>query len=159
MLYNPDTKQLRKSFLLKKGGDLVFDETLDTSSFYGVYLFTPQLDEYVRNTLAAIENKLFDKTPSGGSPRYEHDNYFLTDEKYLGNPWILTTLWLAQYYIKNGQKDRAVGIIDWALSKATPSGMLSEQVNPETGTAVGVLPLVWSHSTLAETLLMLAQEK
>jgi glucoamylase len=154
--YNEDGQRLRKSILLQPDGQLIFDETLDTSSFYGMFLFMPHLKDYLDSTLTAIESILL-TTPTGGSPRYEHDNYFLTKPQFLGNPWILTTLWLAQYYIKDGEREKAIQIIDWALSTATNSGMLSEQVDPETGEAVGVLPLVWSHSTLAETLLLLSE--
>jgi len=157
LLYNQDGKYLRKSLLLDEAGSINYDETLDASSFYGLFLFTPHLSEYMDSTLHAVEERLLAQSPSGGSPRYEHDNYFLTKPGYTGNPWILTTLWLAQYYIKSNRKDEAIALIDWALAKTTSSGMLAEQVDPETSEPVGVLPLVWSHSTLAETLLLLAE--
>jgi GH15 family glucan-1,4-alpha-glucosidase len=34
--------------------------------------------------------------------------------------------------------------------------MLPEQVDPESGEAVGVSPLVWSHATFIDTILLLS---
>ncbi|MBX4199418.1 hypothetical protein KW789_00800 [Candidatus Saccharibacteria bacterium] len=156
LLFNEGS--FRKSVLLKPDGNLEFNNTLDMSSPYGCFLYSDGVnDEQLKSTMAMIEQKLLNCSPSGGIPRYEHDNYFLTREKYLGNPWIITTLWMAQYYMKSGQKDKAVQIMDWALDKAGPSGMFPEQVDPEDGSPVGVNPLVWSHSTFVETALMLSE--
>jgi GH15 family glucan-1,4-alpha-glucosidase len=70
---------------------------------------------------------------------------------------MITTLWLAQFYIQSGRRDEALYLIDWVVERATKSGMLAEQADPNTGLGVGVSPLVWSHSTFAETILMLAK--
>jgi GH15 family glucan-1,4-alpha-glucosidase len=35
--------------------------------------------------------------------------------------------------------------------------MLAEQADPTTGIGVGVCPLVWSHSTFLETVLLLSK--
>jgi glucoamylase len=64
-------------------------------------------------------------------------------------------LWLAQFYIKNHRIDEAKKLIDWVLEQASESGMLPEQVDTNSGEAVGVSPLVWSHASLVETLLLL----
>jgi GH15 family glucan-1,4-alpha-glucosidase len=155
LFYDPDKKCFRKSIFLEADGNLTYDNTLDISSMYGPFIFANLDKELLDQTVQTIENLLLDKSPSGGTPRYEHDNYFLTKAEYLGNPWIITTLWIAQYYLANGRKDEAIRLIDWTLSKAIPSGMLAEQVDPETSQPTGVSPLVWSHSTLAETLFLL----
>jgi glucoamylase len=124
-----------------------------------LYLDDSLSSDELKSTVSAIEQRLFNCTPSGGIPRYERDNYFLSKHQYTGNPWIITTLWMAQYYIKTGQKNKATQIMDWVCQKAGPSGMLAEQVDPEDGSPVSVDPLVWSHSTFAETALMLADSK
>jgi GH15 family glucan-1,4-alpha-glucosidase len=41
----------------------------------------------------------------------------------------------------------------WSLDRAHPSGAISEQFDPETGFALSVTPLVWSHAELADTIL------
>jgi GH15 family glucan-1,4-alpha-glucosidase len=159
VFFDPERKAFRKGFLLQDDGSLQFDGTLDVSSFYGVMMYSmhdmgPALAE---QTLHTIEETLLDKTPSGGSPRYEHDRYFESNPPHLGNPWFVTTLWLAQYYIRKGQLDRAKHYIDWAIERALPSGMLAEQMNPDDSAPLSVTPLVWSHAELLNTILDFAK--
>ena len=143
MYFDKEKKLLIKGFLLADG-QLTFDDTLDVSSFYGGWRFEYSDSVQIKSTLERIENELLDSSPSGGTPRYEHDNYFKSEPAYKGNPWFVTTLWLAQYYAANGESERAKKYIDWSLEHALPSGVLSEQVTPGEGNVVGVTPLVWS---------------
>jgi GH15 family glucan-1,4-alpha-glucosidase len=147
MYFNEEKKALIKGFLLADG-TLTFDSTLDVSSFYGGWRFDYSDSTHLKMTLDRIEHELLDASPSGGSPRYENDNYFKSDPAYKGNPWFVTTLWLAQYYSAHGEHEKAKKYIDWSLSHALPSGVLSEQVTPKDGHIVGVTPLVWSHAEL-----------
>jgi len=148
----------RKGFLLRDDGSLELENTLDLSSFYGamVYGFYNELRP-LHATLKVIEDNLLDSTPSGGVPRFEQDGYFLADKKYQGNPWIISTLWLAQYYVRSKQLDKARHYVGWSMKHALPSGMMPEQVNPETGFVTSVTPLVWSHAEYINTVLDLAQ--
>jgi GH15 family glucan-1,4-alpha-glucosidase len=151
--FNKARGAFNKGYLLSSES-LYTDNTLDVSSFYGAYLFGYYKDEsHITSTLTVIENELLDISPSGGCARYENDNYFRSDPAYKGNPWFVTTLWLAQYYAKNGQSEKATKYVEWALSKALSSGLLSEQISPEDSKIVGVTPLVWSHAELINTLL------
>lgn len=160
IFFDPERKAFRKGFLLQEDGSLAFDNTLDMANLYGPMMFAQSMGtEAIKQTAAAVENILLDKTPSGGLPRYEHDNYFLVNHAYLGNPWHVTTLWLAQYYTRTGQLDLAKKYVDWTVLHALPSGMLSEQVNPITGETVSVTPLVWSHAELVNTVLDLHKVK
>jgi GH15 family glucan-1,4-alpha-glucosidase len=161
VFFDDDRKAYRKGFLLQEDGSLAFDNTLDVSNLYGSMMFFPShaVNEDVKQTVHAIENILLDKTPIGGAPRYEHDKYFTVNQNYEGNPWHVTTLWMAQYYIRNHQLDKARHYVDWSLSHALPSGMLSEQVDPQTGFVVSITPLVWSHAELVNTILDLTKVK
>ena len=152
---------LRKGLLVQEDESLFFDNTLDTSSLYGALMFgnPSKVVGYAKDTLEAIENTLKDSSPSGGVPRYEHDDYFLSEKQYLGNPWFVTSLWLAQIYIRVKDIDNARKIVDWSLSKMLPSGILSEQINPTDSRQVGVSPLVWSHAELINTILDLEKVK
>ena len=142
-----------KGFLLSKNSTTV-DKTLDVSTFYGAFAFSYYSDENkVESTLNSIERELLDISPSKGSARYENDNYFRSSPAYKGNPWFVTTLWIAQYYAMNDQKDRAKTYINWALENSLKSGLLSEQISPEESSIVGVTPLVWSHAELINTIL------
>ncbi|PID31925.1 hypothetical protein CR970_02870 [Candidatus Saccharibacteria bacterium] len=158
IFYSPERKAYRKGYLLQQDGTLQFDETLDVSSAYGVMMFglynTPK---QLEDSIAAIENTLLDKTPSGGVPRYEHDHYFEADTQYLGNPWFITTMWLAQYYARTRQTDKARHYLDWVIDRTLPSGILSEQVDPNTNAPISVTPLVWSHAELVNTVLDVAR--
>ncbi len=71
----------------------------------------------------------------------------------MGNPWFVTTLWLAQYYVKAGQMDDARRLLQWTLERALPSGILSEQVHPVDSSELSVTPLVWSHAEFINTAL------
>jgi GH15 family glucan-1,4-alpha-glucosidase len=154
VFYDQDRNAYRKGFLLQPDGSLQFENTIDVSSFYGAMMFGLYTSsEMLRNAAHTIEDVLLDSTPSGGAPRFEHDGYFLAKNQYLGNPWIITTLWMAQYYIRANQEIKARKYIDWALSHSLPSGVLPEQVDPDTGFAVSVTPLVWSHAELINTVL------
>jgi len=156
-LFSEERQAFRKGFLLQKDGSLNFDDTLDLSSFYGMMMFGPQdMKPYVDVTVRQIENILLDKSPSGGSPRYEGDNYMRKREQYLGNPWFICSYWLAQFYHDKGEDDKAHGIMAWAASKTLHSGIMSEQVEPETSEQVSVSPLVWSHAEYINTALDLA---
>jgi GH15 family glucan-1,4-alpha-glucosidase len=157
-LYNPDGYFV-KGYLLKSDGQLEYDNTLDISSLYGIYMYArlPVDDPRLLSTVRHVEEKLLNTSPSGGVVRYEHDNYFLTKHQYTGNPWIVCTLWLAQYYAGTGQNDKAGQLLDWALARELSSGALSEQFDPETGGPLGVTPLVWSHAEVVNTLLDLSK--
>lgn len=160
VLFDESRPALRKGYLLQEDGSLQFDNTLDISSLYGALMFAREGfgAPAIKQTVGTIEYVLLDKSPSGGSPRYEHDHYFACDPPYLGNPWFVTTLWLAQYYLRVDQEDRAKQLVEWTLDRALPSGVLSEQVNPNDGSPVSVTPLVWSHAELINTLIDLHEE-
>ncbi len=158
VFFDPERKLLRKGYLLDAEGGLNFDNTLDISSLYGVmmYGYHNQAD-HLHETASAIESILLNQTPSGGVPRYENDNYFASKPQFLGNPWFVTTLWMAQYYVRTKQLDRARELVDWTQQHTLPSGVLSEQVNPSDGSPISVTPLVWSHAEYINTVLDLAR--
>jgi GH15 family glucan-1,4-alpha-glucosidase len=157
-LYSPDNYFV-KGFLLLPDGTLQYDNTLDISSLYGPYMYAglslddPRLTE----TAKRVEERLCNVTPGGGVIRYENDNYFLIKRQYSGNPWIVTTMWLAQYYATSNQIDKAQALLEWSLARQLPSGALSEQFDPESGAPLGVTPLVWSHAELVNSILDLSR--
>lgn len=161
IFFNTDRNAYRKGYLLQEDGSLQFDNTLDFSNVYGpmMYCAGDKHIDFIKNTIKTFEEQLVDQTPSGGAVRFEYDGYFRADDKALGNPWIIATLWLAQYYIRTGQLDKARSYVDWAISHATRSGMLPEQVDPTTGYGISVSPLVWSHAELVNTVLDLHKVK
>jgi len=72
-----------------------------------------------------------------------------------GNPWFITTLWLADWYAVIAQEPEdlkpALKLLEWVASHALPSGVLAEQVNPYTNAPLSVSPLTWSHAAYIAT--------
>jgi len=96
-------------------------------------------DKRVADTVEAIE-KVLTVHPVGGIKRYENDNYVG------GNPWVLTTLWVALYHIEVGNLEKAKSYFEWAIKSRTYLGLLPEQVSKDTGEPCWVIPLTWSHA-------------
>ena len=136
----------------REGEKMTYDRTMDASSVYGVFLFEvlPYDDARLHRAFELTVKRLSHGIPSGGIARYEGDNYYRNDKESAGNPWIVTTLWYAEYLIANAKTerdfDRVRDIFTWVTKHMLASGVLSEQLNPQTGEQVSVAPLTWSHS-------------
>lgn len=137
-----------------------YDPVIDSSMFaiFGLGML-PADDERVAKTMQAIEQRLWVKTDVGGIARYEDDYYHAITqdiERVPGNPWFICTLWLADYYIARAadvnELRRALPLVEWAADHALPSGVLAEQVHPQTNAPLSVSPLTWSHATVVSTL-------
>jgi GH15 family glucan-1,4-alpha-glucosidase len=137
---------------LDAAGGVERDPVLD-SSMAGLFLFGlfPANDPKVVKTMRALEAGLTNSPPVGGIARHGDDYYHhLTGNyaDYPGNSWFVSTLWLADWLTAMGDRDGARGLIEWCASHASPSGVLAEQVHPQTGEALSVSPLTWSHAAL-----------
>jgi GH15 family glucan-1,4-alpha-glucosidase len=133
-------------------GKLEVDGACD-SSLWGLFAFgvyTPE-DPRIAATMRALRRNLWVDTPVGGMSRYENDGYYRMSEDVPGNPWFITTLWLADYLIRSAADEtaleEALSILVWAADHALPSGTLAEQLHPHTGMPLSVSPLTWSHAT------------
>ena len=135
-----------------ENGEVKKDYTIDSSSVYGVfeYKVLDPLDEKVKFSIKTIKEKLLSHDAVGGYVRYENDNYYRVDEKSPGNPWFITTLWLAEYYINIAQNQDdlkpAIKLLEWVNKYKLSTGVLSEQLNPYSGQPLSVAPLTWSHA-------------
>lgn len=146
--------------LVVDGEGLVADPTLDASLLLAALLgVLPPTDPRMRATAAAIEERLWVGGPIGGLSRYEGDSYHAGGGG--ANPWVICTLWLAQYHMAAATApahwQRARDLIDWTLSRALPSGVLPEQLDPRSGEFRSVSPLTWSHAALVGALLDYAE--
>lgn len=158
-LYDPSSGSFHK-MLYRKDGALVADTTLDSSSIYGLFEFGVLAIDDVRleRAVSLWEERLCAPDSIGGVLRYENDGYQRRNESDRGNPWIICTCWLAQYYIARSQKDsddllRARSIIEWVAAHAETSGALPEQIDVRTGEALSATPLTWSHSAFVSTVI------
>jgi len=137
--------------------DMNVDASICGVWYFGV--FRPD-DPKVVSTMDAIREKLWIKTEIGGVARYMDDYYHQVSrdlERVPGNPWIICTLWLAEYEIARAKTmedlDRAMPLLEWVADHALLSGVLAEQVHPYTGEPLSVSPLTWSHATVVATVL------
>lgn len=165
LLFNKDKQYFYKGFLRTKDGDghavTNYDETIDVSSFYGAFmfgLFDIDSDEIEQSYLTLERTFSFTDKEASAIPRYEYDNYNRTDPNSLGNPWFVTTLWMAQYYIETGRAPQARRIINWVKDRMLESGVLSEQINSQTGRFSSVAPLAWSQAEFVNTVIDLASD-
>ena len=124
------------------------DFTLD-SALLAIPLFglLDPMDPRVISTVEQLRSKLWVKG-IGGLARYEGDLYMRTkdDPSIPGNPWTITTLWLARYYVRIGDLPRAMEAMEWVSSHSQGSGVLPEQVNPYDGSPLSASPLAWAHA-------------
>lgn len=154
-LYSTELGRFFRSLQFQGDGHYEPDPTIDASLF-GIFYFDcldPD-DDVVVNTMKAIEENL---RIDGGIGRFENDGYMRISEPGPGNIWFICTLWLADYYIARAKTKNdlapVIDILNWTVSRALPSGVLAEQLNPLTGEHVSVSPLTWSHSTFVATVM------
>jgi GH15 family glucan-1,4-alpha-glucosidase len=160
-LYSEEHGRFLKTIVPRKDGSFDLDPTIDASIYAPFYfgVFEPD-DEKVVRTMNAVKERLWVKTDVGGMARYEGDNYHKVSDHLQdvpGNPWIICTLWLAQWAIAKAHNfeelQEAIPILEWVASRALPSGVLAEQVHPFTDQPLSVSPLTWSHATFVATIL------
>lgn len=126
-------------------GDKGFDKTVDASTVLGAMLVYDPMDPRVISNRKVVEAKL---TVNGGIVRYEGDWYLKESDK--PNPWFITTLWVAQQHIAEGNIEKATEYLNWVLKNSLPTGIIPEQITPS-GNYPSVSPLVWSHAELVRT--------
>lgn len=139
--------------LVLRGDTLEIDRTIDASVFaafhFGVFGAETAMAEA---TMRSVRDTLWVQTEVGGVARYENDTYQIVAEsdEIAGNPWIICTLWLAEHAIARAttiaELQSAMDLLRWARSKARPSGVLPEQVDPFSGAPLSVAPFAWSHA-------------
>ena len=117
------------------------DNNMDISVIGAVYpfdVFNPN-EKVIKNTVDKINMTL--RTHTSGYLRFEYDNYMGGN-----NPWIITTLWMALYYIKINDLDNAKKCFSFVVNKSLKHGFLAEQVNNDDKNFKWVIGLGWSHA-------------
>ncbi len=137
-------------------GGYRLDMTRDSAN-YALWAFGAMSvdDPMVVAEMESLRKRLWVKTEVGGCARYERDYYHQVERENVeavpGNPWVICTLWQAQYLIARARTleelSQAMPLLEWAVKRARPSGVLAEQFHPYTGDPISVAPLTWSHAT------------
>ena len=107
------------------------------------HMFSPN-EKKMQNTVEKIDLTL--RTYTGGYLRYEGDNYLG------GNPWVISSLWLANYYLEKGDKKQAKQHFEYIVRTATEHGFLGEQIDNKTLKPAWVIGLAWSHAMFVNVL-------
>jgi len=159
-LYNPAKKVFYRG-IHEKDNQIIFDDVVDCSSVFGPYiygLFDADSDE-IKESINTIKGLFGINNGEIGLPRYENDEYRRVSPGITGNKWFVTSLWLAQYYIDQGNTDDALSILDWVRDQSLSTGVMAEQFDPISKEIVSPAPLTWSHAEYVATLLDLASKK
>jgi glucoamylase len=155
-LYSRQLGRFLRSLQADGADHMTPDPTVDASLF-GLFYFGcfDADDEMIAGTMKAFVQQLTNNTAFNGIARFEDDGYMKLADGITGNSWFICTLWLAEYYIARAKTADdllpALEILQWAVDRALPSGVLAEQVNPISGEGLSVSPLTWSHSTFVAT--------
>lgn len=159
-LYNAERKAFYKGIIVKDG-QIHRDSTFDMSSVFGAFMFGlfPVGSDELSSAVDTLRETFNITDTNIGLPRYENDNYRRVNDEVQGNWWIITSLWLAQYYIETDHHDKASTILDWVLTRASSTGILPEQISPVDNSFISVAPLTWSHAEYVASLLDMITEK
>lgn len=152
ILFDQEQGIFVKHVLHKEDGELEYDMTVDSSSLYGLLLFGvfDVTDEKIERMMEAVKDRLQVHGNSKGFVRYEKDAYYRMQDAESPNPWVITTLWIARYYIERAESlkdlEYPLELLEWTCSHATSGGVLAEQMHPDTREQLSTAPLVWSHA-------------
>lgn len=157
-LYRPDWGRFSRS-IAREGRMLRPDPTVDASLLWtGLLDDLEAEDPRVRATVEAVRSALWVRTGVGGIARYERDplGSVGTDLAELpGNPWIVTTLWLAQHSVRAARRvqdlDPARTLLLWCAARAEGWGALPEQLHPYGGETAATCPSLIAHAWLVGT--------
>jgi len=159
LLWNEERSTFAKQLTPDENGIYHLDQTIDSSSIYGIirYRVLPIDDEKVQRAIQKTREVLSAHGSIGGIMRYEGDGYHRTSDHAQPNPWIICTLWMAQYEIAQAKSEQdCLKIIDtlhWVQQYSSPTGIIPEQINPYSGEHLSVAPLTWSHAVFVETII------
>jgi len=156
-LFNEATGCFYRGLVLGRKGESFPDTTPDASMYalfeYGVL---PLQDIRLIRTMDWLFQSLWTPGPIGGVARYSNDHYYRSGDNQPSNPWVISTLWMARWFMKTTpsplESPQVMSLLSWVHDRAGGSGMLPEQVDPVTGARLSVSPLVWSHAEWVMTL-------
>jgi len=167
-LYDEESGRFLKRVTINSvTGEMKKDYMID-ASMHGIWMMgvLPPDDPKIVRTNEAIYNTLRVKTDIGGLARFEQDDYMRVPGDYTGipgNPWIITTLWHAQWLLAKAKKKEELtdveNLLNWSMKHMNEAGLLPEQISPFTGEHLSVAPLTWSHAVFVDTVLKYNEKK
>jgi len=151
-----DRKFVNRIYYDGKSQKCILDKKIDSSMSalwkFGMF----EVDDIrIERMMESMEEKLWVNTDIGGIARKMDDHYLRENKNVKGNPWFISTLWLAQYWLLQAEPEKAKRYIEWGIKHADKTGLMSEQADPYTGYSLSVKPLTWSHAEYILTVNML----
>ncbi len=133
-------------------------ETLDaTSLLIPIMKLLPFNDIRVQGTIDAIIKNL--TTKNGLVYRYKTNDGTIAGMPGTEGGFLLCSFWLIDVLAYSGRIDEARGLLLKMLDFASPTGLLAEEVDPETGDALGNYPQAYSHIGLINSALFLEKAR
>jgi GH15 family glucan-1,4-alpha-glucosidase len=166
-LFDEATGRFMKKIKRREGKTVEKDITPDASlALLWQMDLLPPSDARIVSTMQQLTQALRVHTPIGGYARFTNDHYQFDgapSKDVPGNPWIITTLWFAEWQIAVAQSlddlQQPLATLRWAQKAASPAGILPEQLHPWSGKPLSVAPLTWSHAVYVEAFLMFLEKE
>lgn len=153
MFWNTDRNYFYRGFWRRSDGHVDFDGTIDASAFYGAWAFNLFDQKKLTTAFITLTERFYIRDNNVGLPRFEGDDYNRVNPESDGNPWFITSFWLAQYQAECGNTDLIKKVLDWANDQMARTNILPEQVSPIDGRMLSAAPLSWSHAEFVNTCL------
>lgn len=148
--YNSEKQYFYKGFATTSDGTRIFDDLIDVSSVYGAFMYSlfdedsPEIKQALRTAKQHLsKNSLY--------MRFVEDDLYASREA--PNLWPIASLWMSQIALEQDRLDDARLTLDAVLDVTSPSGLIPEQVHPETHKPTSLSPLVWSHAEMINTII------
>ncbi len=161
-LFDPDLGRFVRQLVPRPDGSGYDRDPVVDASLHGLFAFgmyAPD-DPRIVATMEAVRDRLWVRGGIGGLARYEQDFYQMVEHRdgIPGNPWIICTLWLADWLSRVARSVRELDaevlpLLEWVANHASRSGLLAEQLHPHSGAPLSVQPLTWSHAAFVDSCL------
>jgi len=119
----------------------------------GLWGFIDVNDPKFQGTIKAVEEKLL---VNNTVYRYKDVDDGLEGEE---GGWHILTLWLVECYLRSGRATDAAKLFSAVRKNIGATGLLSEQVDPQTGEALGNHPQAFSHLALINAAIAIAETR
>jgi GH15 family glucan-1,4-alpha-glucosidase len=134
----------------------VFVQCFDEPALDGALLLLPAVgfvafdDERMLRTTDAVRDEL---DAGGLLYRYRQDDELEGDE----GAFVACSFWLAECYARQGRMPQAREVFDRAMGAASPLGLFSEQIDPDSGELLGNYPQTLTHLSHVSAVAAFAQ--
>jgi GH15 family glucan-1,4-alpha-glucosidase len=134
-LWQPDLGYFAKMIYLSPDNAWAVDETVD-SSICGMWQFGMYCtdDPKIISSMQTIRERL-----------------------WVNSEGFIPTLWVAEWLAVTAESEEGLAasgeLLEWAVQRALPSGIMAEQLHPFNGEPLSVSPLTWSHAAYVNSVL------